>query len=77
MERILGDDLAKRVPAGHPIPTPTNALTSADSRPATSELMPDVLRDEEVVGSNPATPTEDMQVSGLVVDRDSWAVDRL
>jgi hypothetical protein len=36
-----------------------------------------IVRDEEVVGSNPATPTEKVQANGLLADRGEWAVDHL
>jgi hypothetical protein len=35
------------------------------------------VRDEEVVGSNPATPTEKVQLNGLLADHGERAVDRL
>jgi hypothetical protein len=37
----------------------------------------DIIRDEEVVGSNPATPTEFVQVNGLLADSGEQAIDRL
>jgi hypothetical protein len=37
----------------------------------------DLIRDEEVVGSNPATPTEKVQLNGLLADHGEPAVDRL
>jgi hypothetical protein len=36
-----------------------------------------IIRDEEVVGSNPATPTKKVQVNGLLADHGEQAVDRL
>src|SRR6266540_960947 len=38
-------------------PTSTNALTSAHCQISKSSGVPSLIRDEEVVGSNPATPT--------------------
>jgi hypothetical protein len=40
-------------------------------------MQPYLIRDEEVVGSNPATPTEIVQVTGLFVDHRGQAGDRL
>jgi hypothetical protein len=40
-------------------------------------LVARFVRDEEVVGSNPATPTEKVQVNGLLADHGKQAVDRL
>jgi hypothetical protein len=36
-----------------------------------------LVRDEEVVGSNPATPTEKVKLNGLLADLGGQAVDRL
>ncbi len=43
-------------------PTRTNALTCAGVKCTWSEIFPHIIRDEEVVGSNPATPTAKSQV---------------
>src|SRR5262249_48628683 len=55
MGRIPGDDLATPATEHRPRPMRTNSLTSTnvgDSRPG---IDGDLLRDEEIVGSNPAT----------------------
>jgi hypothetical protein len=55
--RNLGDDL---LPAPSPDiarPTQTDALTCSDAASSTYRSCSDLIRDEEVVGSNPATPT--------------------
>src|SRR5258706_3015060 len=51
----LGDDLAIHGSAGRLRLTHTNALTSINSGPGMSWSLPDLVRDEEVVGSNPTT----------------------
>jgi hypothetical protein len=73
----LGDDLAGTAPEDHHTPTFTNAVTCACTKKGWPGIQPDLLRDEEVVGSNPATPTEIVQLSGLFADLRGQAVGRL
>jgi hypothetical protein len=51
---------------------------SVHDEPASNMIMtPYVVRDEEVVGSNPAAPTMKVQVNGLFAATREQAVDRL
>src|SRR5690348_9485329 len=63
--RNLGDDLPPEPPRHHPRPTVTNALTCADTTHRRYGSCPDLIRDEEAVGSNPATPTGETVAQGL------------
>ncbi len=54
--------------------------TSASAQPGAHQIREREdrsIRDEEVVGSNPATPTEKYQANGLLADHGEQAVDRL
>src|SRR4051794_28461108 len=51
--RNLGDDLAKCHRQHCPRPTLTNTLTRTWSQTLRSAVHPDLVRDEEAVGSNP------------------------
>ncbi len=55
--RNLGDDLLPESLRGHPNPTETNTLTCANVSIGRHRPCVPFVRDEEVVGSNPATPT--------------------
>jgi len=60
-----------------PAPSTTNALTCENRAWAMTSLCVNVIRDEEVVGSNPATPTVKVQVNGLLAGHGKQAADRL
>ena len=47
--------------------------------PATTDKRPaaPLVRDEEAAGSNPATPTEKVQVDGMIAKRGDHAIDHL
>jgi hypothetical protein len=55
MGRILGDDLANPATEHCPRPTRTNSPTGTNVSDHWSGIDGDLLRDEEVVGSNPDT----------------------
>jgi hypothetical protein len=57
MGRDLGDDLACMRSGKPATPTHTNAVTCASLVRRRSDNGSDLVRDEEAVGSNPATPT--------------------
>jgi hypothetical protein len=62
----MGEDLLP-VPFRHRLRPPhTHGLNCKDAIRVRSGSCPDLIRDEEVVGSNPATPTVKYQVKGLI-----------
>jgi len=67
--RNLGDDQGIRTRQDPSIPTRPEALSCRDWFHWTSRRPIDAVRDEEVVGSNPATPTY-MQVRGRFLARE-------
>ncbi len=54
-----------------------NTVTSTHSQISRSRIMPDLIRDEEAVGSNPATPTTKLQVKGRHLSDQEPALDHL
>jgi hypothetical protein len=62
--RILGDDLDGEAHRNQPLPTQPNHVSRHNSLECRPEHSPDLVRDEEAVGSNPATPTTKAQVRG-------------
>jgi len=60
--RNLGEDLPRTSPCWPARPPHTKALTCTNGVMGMPGSCPDLIRDEEVVGSNPATPTARHQV---------------
>jgi hypothetical protein len=64
--RNPGDDLEMAAPAYHRKPTHSDTLTCIFRVIPRLAIFQSLIRDEEVVGSNPATPTVKYQVRGLI-----------
>ena len=58
-------------------PTSADTTTSTYSQIRRSRIVPDLIRDEEAVGSNPATPTTKLQVKGRHLSDQEPALDHL